>query len=357
MRRLLFLTVIGLATAGFLGCTGGDGGKKGDGKSGGAVDRLNAGGATFIYPMMSKWASEYKKAKGVGINYNSVGSGAGIQQMIAKTFDFGCSDAPMTDAQIKKAKDTGGDVVHIPLALGAVVPTYNLAGVEKPVRFTGEVLADIFLGKITKWNDKRLQDLQEPGVTLPDLGIAVVHRSDGSGTTYIWVDYLAKLSPEWKHKVGVGTSVKWPVGVGAPGNEGVAGQVGRTAGALGYNELIYALQNKIKYGAVKNKEGVYILGSLKSVTAAADASLKTIRDDLRFSLTDAPGKDSYPIAGTNWALVYVNQPADKGTTIVNFLRWVTHEGQEFCEGLHYARLPQSLVERLTKKLDSVKTGG
>jgi phosphate ABC transporter phosphate-binding protein len=187
------------------------------GARGATVDQLHAGGATFICPMMSKWASEYKKAKGVKVNYNSVGSGAGIQQMIAKTFDFGCSDAPMTDAQIKKAKEQGGDVVHIPLALGAVVPTYNLAGVEKPVRFTGEVLADIFLGKITRWNDKRLQDLQENGVKLPDKNIAVFHRGDRSGTTYIWVDYLAKVSKEWKQKVGVGTTVKWPVGVGVSG--------------------------------------------------------------------------------------------------------------------------------------------
>jgi phosphate transport system substrate-binding protein len=326
------------------------------GNGGGGEKRLNAGGASFIFPMMTKWTDEYKKQKGVEVNYTSTGSGAGIQQMIKRSYDFGCSDAPMNDEQIKKAKDEGGKVVHIPLALGAVVPTYNLPGVEKPVRFTGEVLAEIYLGKIKKWNDKKLQALQEDGVTLPSMGIAVVHRSDGSGTTYIFADYLAKVSPEWKQKVGVNTSLKWPTGVGFKGNEGVAAHVSRTKGAIGYNELIYALQNKIGYGSVKNKEGNYIQGSLESVTKAADASLKDIPDDLRFSLTDAPGKDSYPIAGTNWAVLYVNQPADKGAMIRDFLYWVTHTGQELCAPLHYARLPQSLVERLEKKLQTIKAG-
>jgi phosphate ABC transporter phosphate-binding protein len=341
MKRILWLCVFGLAASAGAGCSG--------------QERLNIGGATFIYPMMSKWSTEYKAAKGVAVNYNSTGSGAGIQQMIAKNYEFGCSDAPLTDEQLKKAKEAGGDVVHIPLAMGAVVPTYNLEGVSKPVRFTGEVLADIFLGNIKKWNDKRLQELQEEGVTLPDQEIAVVHRSDGSGTTHIFADFLAKKSPQWKKKPGVSTSLTWPVGVGHNGNEGVAGYVNRTPGALGYNELIYAVQNKIKYGLVKNKAGKYILGDLKSVTAAADASLANIPDDLRYSLTDPPGDDSYPISGTNWAIVYVKQTPEQGKRIVGFLRWVTHEGQQYCEGLHFARLPQSLVGRLEKKLDLIQT--
>jgi phosphate transport system substrate-binding protein len=361
MKRALVLGLGVLLTVALVGCSGGTSNTKGgsdSGKGGGGDGdkRLNIGGATFIQPMMSKWGSEYYKAKNVKVNYNSVGSGTGINQMIARTYDFGCSDAPMNPKQLEKAQEKGGKVVHIPLAMGAVVPTYNLPGIEKPLRFTGEVLADIFLGKITKWNDPKLQKLQEEGVTLPDLGIAVVHRSDGSGTTYIFADYLAKCSSEWKENVGVNTSLKWPVGVGANGNEGVAGQVERTAGALGYNELIYALAKKnLKYGSVKNKADHYILGSLESVTKAADASLKSIPEDLRFSLTDAPGKDSYPISGTNWAVVYVHQPADKVELIKNFLTWVTHEGQEFCERLHYARLPQSLVERLTKKIELIKS--
>jgi phosphate transport system substrate-binding protein len=317
------------------------------------VDRLNAGGATFIYPMMSKWASEYDKAKGVKVNYQSIGSGGGIQQMTSKTFDFGCSDAPLNEEQLKKARETGGEAVHIPLVMGAVVPAYNLAEASEPLQFTGPVLADIFLGKIKRWNDAPLKELN-PGVNLPDQEIAVVHRSDGSGTTHIWVDYLSKVSPEWKSKVGVGTSVNWPTGVGQKGNEGVAGQVKRSPGSLGYIELIYALQNNIPFGLVRNKEGVPVKASLESVTAAAAAALTEIPDDLRYSLTDAPGKDAYPISGTSWAILYVNQPADKAKAVVDFLRWATHEGQQYTAALHYARLPAGLVERLDKKLDQVR---
>ena len=332
-----------------VGCGGTPGGK-----DRAANVRLNIGGASFIYPMMTKWAAEYKKAKGGLINYNSIGSGGGIQQMTVKTLDFGCTDAPMTDAKLEEAKKIGGEVVHIPLAMGAVAIAYKLDGVMKPIRFTGPVLADIYLGKLKKWNDKRLQEIQEQGVVLPDADIVVVHRSDGSGTTHIFTDYLAKVSPEWKKKVGVGTSLQWPAGVGMKGSEGVSGHVGRTAGALCYVELTYALQNKISFGAVKNKEGHFILAGLKSVTAAADGSLASIPDDLRYSITDAPGKDSYPIAGTNWAISYVNPPSGKGPAIREFLTWVTHEGQELCEALDYARLPASLVERVEKKLALIK---
>jgi phosphate ABC transporter phosphate-binding protein len=314
--------------------------------------RLNGAGASFVYPMMSKWAAEYDKAKGVEINYQSIGSGGGIQQMTAKTADFGCTDGPMTDEQLQKAKETGGDVVHIPLVMGAVVPAYNLEGIAESLTFSGPVLADIYLGKIKKWNDQALQELN-PDVKLPDKDIGVVHRSDGSGTTYIWVDYLAKVSPEWKKKVGVATSVNWPTGEGAKGNEGVSGRVKSSPGAIGYIELIYALQNNINYGAVKNREGEKIKGELKSVTTAADNALTDIPEDLRYSITDAPGKGSYPISGTDWAVLYVNQPAGKGKQIVDFLHWVTHEGQQYCEGLHYAKLPPGLVTRVESKLASV----
>jgi phosphate transport system substrate-binding protein len=348
MRKyILPLSGLGLVVAAVammsVGCSGGGGGKP----------RLNGAGATFIYPMMSKWAAEYDKAKGVEVNYQSIGSGGGIQQMTAKTADFGSTDGPMNDEQLKKAKEVGGEVVHIPLAMGAVVPAYNLEGVDEPLTFTGEVLADIFLGKIKKWDAKAIRDLN-PNAKLPNKDIGVVHRSDGSGTTYIWVDYLAKVSKEWKKKVGVATSVDWPAGEGAKGNEGVAGRVKASPGAIGYIELIYALQNDIKFGLVKNQEGVAIKADLKSVTAAADNALQDIPEDLRYSITDAPGKESYPISGTNWAVIYVNQPADKGQQVVDFLRWVTHEGQQFCEELHYAKLPPGLVKRVEKKLDSVQ---
>jgi phosphate ABC transporter phosphate-binding protein len=343
MKKPLRMAVIALVGAMLTGC----------GQSG---IRLDGGGSTFVYPMMSKWANEYEKAHGVQVNYQSIGSGGGIQQMTAKTFDFGCTDAPMNEEQLKKARDTGGEVVHIPLVMGAVVPAYNLEEVKQPLKFTGPVLADIFLGKIKKWNDKALQQLNSD-VKLPDMDIAVVHRSDGSGTTYIWVDYLSKVSPdEWKPKVGVGTSVNWPVGVGQKGNEGVAGQIKRTPGSLGYIELIYALQNQIEFGLVQNKEGIPIKASLESVTAAATGALSDIPDDLRYSLTDAPGKESYPISGTVWAVIYVKQPPGKGKAVLDFLRWATHEGQASAEGLHYARLPAGLVKRVEQKLDQVQVG-
>jgi phosphate transport system substrate-binding protein len=314
---------------------------------------LNGAGSTFVYPMMSKWAADYDKAKGVEVNYLSIGSGGGIQQMTDKSADFGCTDAPMNDEQLHKARDTGGDVVHIPLVMGAVVPAYNLGGITEPLTFSGPVLADIYLGTVKKWNDKAIQDLN-PGITLPDQEIGVVHRSDGSGTTYIWLDYLAKVSPEWEKKVGLATSVDWPMGEGAKGNEGVSGRVKASPGSIGYIELTYALQNGIKFGLVKNKEGVAIKPDLKSVTAAADGALQEIPDDLRYSITDAPGKDSYPISGTVWAVLYVNQPTGKGQHVVDFLRWVTHEGQQYCEGLDYAKLPPGLVERVEKKLASIQ---
>jgi phosphate ABC transporter phosphate-binding protein len=344
MRRYLAIAVAAAMILTTAGCGGGR-----------PDQRLNGGGSSFVYPMMSKWASEYEKLKGVKVNYQSIGSGGGIRQMIAKTFDFGCTDAPMNEEQLAEADKTGGPVVHIPLVMGAVVPVYNLEGIQAPLRFSGPVLADIYLEKIKKWNDPALAQLN-PGVELPDKDILTVHRSDGSGTTYIWVDYLSKLSPVWKDKIGVGTSVNWPGGMGAKGNEGVAGKVSQSPGAIGYVELIYARQNKIKFGVVQNQEGEFIKSSLESVTAAARAALTNIPEDLRYSLTNAPGKDSYPISGTVWAVIYVNEPSGKGKTVVDFLRWVTHDGQNYAKDLDYARLPEELVQRLEKKLDQVQVG-
>jgi len=348
MKRLFVWTAAGLTALSLLAIGGCSDGAK-------SPTRLNAGGSTFVYPMMSKWASEYEKAKGVQVNYQSIGSGGGIQQMTAKTFEFGCTDGPMNEEQLQKCRQQGAEAVHVPLVMGAVVPTYTLDEVKEPLRFSGPLLADIFLGNVKNWNDPALKDLN-PNAMLPDKEIVVVHRSDGSGTTYIWVDYLAKVSPEWQKKVGVGTSVNWPTGIGQKGNEGVAGQVQRSSGSIGYVELIYALQNHMKYGPVKNKAEAFVNASLESVTAAGSNVLSDIPDDLRYSITDAPGKDSYPISGTVWAVIYDKQPAGKGQAVVDFLRWVTHDGQQFAEGLHYARLPEGLVKRLEKKLDQVQIG-
>jgi phosphate transport system substrate-binding protein len=345
MRQILATVVIGalLACCGCGGCGGGEN------------KRLNAGGSSFVYPLMSKWASEYNKLTGMEINYQSIGSGGGIQQMTAKTLDFGCTDGPMNDEQLARCRETGSEPLHIPLIHGAVVAIYNLDEVTKPLRFTGPVLADIYLGKIKKWNDKALRELN-PEASLPNKDILVVHRSEGSGTTYIWVDYLAQVSPEWKKKIGVATSVDWPVGIAQKGSEGLAGQVRRSKGSLGYVELTYALQNDMKYGLVRNREGIFIKPTLESVTAAAKASLNKIPDDLRFSITDPPGKDAYPISGTVWAVVYDNLPAGTGQSVVDFLRWATHDGQGYAEALHYSRLPAGLVERLEKKLNQIKVG-
>jgi phosphate transport system substrate-binding protein len=302
---------------------------------------------------MTKWASEYDKSRGIKVNYQSIGSGGGIQQMTAKTMDFGCTDAPMNAEQLKKAQESKGDVVHIPLIMGAVVPIYNLEEVQEPLHFSGPILADIYLNKIKKWNDPAIAKLN-PTAALPNKEIVVVFRSDGSGTTFIWADYLSKVSSEWKSRVGLGTSLNWPTGVGAKGSEGMSGQVKRSAGSIGYVELTYALHNNIKYGLVQNREGIAIKGSLESVTAAASAALADIPEDLRYSLTDAPGKEAYPISGTVWAVVYTNQPAAKEPALVAFLHWVTHEGQQFAEDLNYARLPPGLVEKLDKKLDQIR---
>lgn len=346
------LALLALAVGCNSGTKPGPGGTPG-GPTGGVpqVKKLNVGGATFIAPMMEKWSYEYKKQGGTEINYNAVGSGAGIKGLIDRTYDYGCSDAPMTDKQLEEARKNG-EVIHIPQALGAVVAAYHLEGIDKPLTFSGEVLADIYLGKIAKWNDAAIAALNKD-INLPDKPIAVCYRSDGSGTNYIFVDYLSKVSEEFKKTVGVGTSVKFPVGNGAPGNPGVAKLVQSTDGAIGYLELIYALKNNISAAKVKNKEGHAIEPTGESVTAAAAGALAEIPDDLRFSLTNAPGKDSYPISGANWALVYVKQPANKKQAIVDFLTWVTHDGQRLCKDLHYAPLPAGLVQRVEKKLSMI----
>jgi phosphate transport system substrate-binding protein len=316
---------------------------------------LTGGGSSFVSPVMTKWAGAFHKERGVRVDYTSSGSGNGVRQMIDRKNDFGCTDAPMNDEQLGQARAAGGEVLHIPLVMGGVVPAYNLPGVAEPVRFTGPVLADIFLGKIGRWNDPRLAELN-PALTLPDREIAVVHRSDGSGTTFIWADYLAKVSPEWKEKVGVGTDLKWPAGIGAQKNDGVAGQVGRTPGAIGYVELSFALKSNIQYGAVQNRAGEFVRASQQSVTRAAEGALTDIPADLRFSLTDAPGAGAYPVCGTTWAVCYADQPAGKGKALAEFFRWTVREGQGAAEELQYARLPEGLIRRIDPLLDRLQGG-
>jgi phosphate ABC transporter phosphate-binding protein len=351
MRRCLFLTVLVLATFYIAGC---DSLSATPAPKAKRQARLYGGGASFLNPMMQKWVVEYEKAAGGKVNYQSLGSGAGIEHTTTKTFDFGGTESPLNEKQLQRAQEIGGEVLHIPACMGAVVPTYNLPGVEQPLRFTGPVLADIFLGKITRFNDPALEALN-PGVSLPDEKITVVHRSDGSGTTFVWTEYLGKSNAEWKSKIGAATTVSWPLGVGHKGNEGVAEFIARTPFTLGYNELSTAVNGKLQFGLVRNREGVFVRATLAGITAAADAALREIPDDLRYSITDAPGKDSYPVSSTTWVLVYTNQRPDKGKALVDFLRWMAHDGQSYCDHLQYARLPAGLVERIDQKLSKVKT--
>ncbi len=315
---------------------------------------LNGAGATFPFPLYSKWSQVYAAEKGVQINYQSIGSGGGIRQFIAKTVDFGASDGPMTDEQIAQA---GGRVLHIPMVAGAVVPVYNVDAVGPGLNFTPDALADIFLGKITRWNDPRLVKVN-PTVKLPSAEIVVAHRSDGSGTTAIWVNYLSKVSPEWKTKVGEGTSVNWPTGLGGRGNEGVAGLVRQTPNSLGYVELAYALTNKMTFGSVQNRAGQFVRATLSSTTKAMEGALKNIPEDYRVFFTNPEGKDVYPISGFTWVLLYGDQ-ADpvKGKALVEFLWWATHDGQKYAPTLLYASLPKSLVARVERTLKSVTAKG
>jgi phosphate transport system substrate-binding protein len=320
----------------------------------GAPVTLNGAGATFPFPLYSKWSQVYAASSGVQINYQSIGSGGGIRQFIARTVDFGASDGPMTDEQIARA---GGVVLHIPMVAGAVVPVYNVAGVDTELNFSGEVLAGIFLGQITKWNDARIAQLN-PSVALPGAEIVVVHRSDGSGTTAIWTNYLRKVSQEWKTRVGEGTSVAWPTGLGGKGNEGVAELVNRMPGALGYAELAYALTSKMRFGSVRNRSGQFIRPSLESTTAAVDGAVDSVPDDFRILITDPSGPDVYPIAGFTWILVRQDQPAArKGTALAEFLWWATHGGQRYAAPLLYAPLPPRLVDRIEVSLRRITAGG
>jgi phosphate transport system substrate-binding protein len=310
---------------------------------------INGAGATFPYPIYSKWFDEYVKVDpSVRFNYQSIGSGGGQKQILAQTVDFGASDGPMSDDNLAKAP---GKLLHIPTVAGADVVAYNLTG-NPALKFDADTIAGIFLGQIKKWNDPKIAALNL-GVTLPDQEIVVVHRSDGSGTTYIWTDYLSKVSPEWKTKVGTNTSVNWPTGIGGKGNEGVAGQIKQTPGALGYVELIYAVQNKMPYAEVKNAAGEFVKPTLESVTAALATA--DIPDDFRFSMTNAPGKDAYPIAGATWLLVYEQQKdATKGKKLVEFLKWAATDGEKMAKDLQYAPLPESLQQRVLKRIDEIK---
>ncbi len=308
-----------------------------------AQTQLNGAGATFPYPMYSKWFSEYNKLHpDVQINYQSIGSGGGIRQVLNGTVDFGASDGPMTDAQLKESKTP---IIHIPTVLGADVPAYNVPGVSGDLKFTPEALAGIFLGKIQTWNDPVIAKAN-PGVNLPNSSIIVVHRSDGSGTTYIFTDYLSKVSKEWEGTVGKGTSVKWPVGLGGKGNEGVAGQIRQLQGSVGYVELVYAVENKITFGSVKNAAGNFVKASLDGVTEAA-ASAPKMPADFRVSITNAPGKTAYPISSFTWLLIpEAAKDPKKGKIIQDFLNWMVTDGQKMTGQLSYAPLPPSVVEKV-----------
>jgi len=316
------------------------------------TQRINGAGATFPYPIYSKWFSEYNKLHTtVEINYQSIGSGGGIQQVTKQTVFFGATDGPMTADQLTAAP---GKIMHFPTVLGAVVPVYNIPNVSTDLKFSGPVLADIFLGKITKWNDPAIAKLNA-GVTLPGTDITVAHRADGSGTTYIWVDYLGKVSPEWKTKVGVANSVNWPTGVGGRGNEGVAGLVKQTPGAIGYVELIYALQNKIAYGSVLNAAGESMKASVQSVTAAAAEAVKSMPPDFRVSITNAPGAGVYPISSFTWILLYENaKDKAQAKTMVDFMKWALTDGQKFAPELGYAPLPEAVVKLEMAALAKIK---
>ena len=315
------------------------------------VSQINGAGATFPAPIYSKWFSEYGKLKNVAINYQPLGSGAGIRQLTNQTVFFGATDGPMTVDQLQSAP---GKILHLPTVLGAVVPIYEVPGVDAELKFTGPLIADIFMGKILKWSDPAIAKLN-PGVKLPDTDITVVHRSDGSGTSYIFADYLAKVSPEWAKTVGVSTAVKWPVGLGGKGSEGVSGLVKQTPGSIGYVELVYALQNKIDYGTVQNSAGEFVKASIPSVTAAAAAAVKAMPKDFRVSITNAPGKGVYPMASFTWLLLYEN-PKDKAQSkvMVEFMKWALTDGQKFATDLGYAPLPAEIVKLELAALATIK---
>ena len=342
-NKLTIFTVAALALIGFQGL-------------GYAQMLINGAGASFPYPIYSKWFSEYAKLHpNVQINYQSIGSGGGIRQVTEGTVDFGATDGPMNDEQLQEfQKKRGTSVLHFPTVLGAVVVTYNIPGVTESLNLTPDVIADIFLGKITKWDDAAIR-ANNPKVRLPGSDIVVVHRSDGSGTSYCWTDFLSKVSPEWKSKVGKGTSVNWPIGLGGKGNEGVSGQVKQTAGAVGYVELIYAIQNKLPYANVKNAAGRFVKPGLVSTTAAAAGAAKEMPADFRVSITDTPGRDAYPISTFTWLLIPENmQDKAKMNAIKEFMHWMLSSGQSMAEELSYARLPKEVVAQEEKALAKIK---
>lgn len=317
---------------------------------------INGAGATFPYPIYSKWFDAYHQKNGnLQFNYQSVGSGAGIKQVTEGTVDFGATDGPMNDDQLKAYQDKRGSaILHFPTVLGAAVPTYNVPGVSGSLNFTPEALAGVFLGKITKWNDPAIAGANN-GVNLPANDIVVVHRSDGSGTTYIWTDYLSKVSDEWKSKVNKATSVNWPVGLGGKGNEGVTGLIKQTPNSIGYVELIYAAQNNIPYGSVKNSAGAFVKADLASVSAAAAGAAKDMPDDFRVSITNAPGKAAYPISSFTWLLIPAKiQDGAKRDAIKGFLSWMLSDGQGYAEQLSYAKLPREVVEKEKKAIAQVQ---
>ena len=315
---------------------------------------INGAGATFPYPLYSKWFYEYAKIdKTVNFNYQSIGSGGGIRQIFAQTLDFGASDAFLTEEQLKQSP---GKILHIPTTAGAVVLIYNIPELKgkEPLRLTPEIISKIYLGKIKKWNDKLIQT-ENPNVTLPDKNIVVARRSDGSGTTFIFTDYLCEISAEWKNRVGKGTSVNWPVGLGGKGNEGVAGIVKNTPYSIGYVEISYAIQNNLDYAIVKNKDGYYVKPTIESITAAVEDKAKNMPDDYRVSIVNAGGKNSYPISGFTWILVYQKQKDPvRGEKLVKFLKWALTDGQKYCAELHYAPLPKNLVDKVLKTIETIE---
>jgi phosphate transport system substrate-binding protein len=317
-----------------------------------AQQRINAAGATFPAVIYQKWFDEYHNMHAdVQINYQSIGSGGGIAQLTAGTVDFGASDMPMTDEQISKVT---AKPLHFPSVLGGVVPTYNIAGVTQEIKFTPETLSGIFLGTITKWNDPRLAK-DNPGIKFPAEDIQVVHRSDGSGTTFVWTDYLSKVNPDWKSKVGANTSVNWPLGLGGKGNEGVAGTVKQTPNSIGYVELIYAVQTKMAYGSVKNAAGSFVKADFNTVTDAAAAAAKNMPDDFRVSITNAEGKNAYPISSFTWLLIPSHIPdAAKAKTIKGFLQWMLADGQKYAAGLSYASLPKEVIAKEIKQIAKIQ---
>jgi phosphate transport system substrate-binding protein len=342
MKRLAGAILVGLSLASFIMAQG--------------TLSITGAGATFPYPMYSKWFDEYhKKNPSLEINYQSIGSGGGIKQITEGTVDFGASDGPMTDEQLKTYQDKHGfGILHFPTVLGAVVPTYNVPGVTTALNFTPEALAGIYLGKVTKWNDPLITGANK-GVNFPADDIIVVHRAESSGTTYVWTDFLSKVSDEWKTKVGKATAVKWPVGLGGQGNEGVTGTVKNTPDSIGYVELIYAESNKIPYGDVKNAAGVFVRASLAGVTAAAAGAAKAMPDDFRVSITNAPGKDAYPISSFTWLLIPSKfSDATKRDAIKGFVSWMLADGQNYAEALSYAKLPKEVVAKEKKALANIQ---